>query len=272
MDLIFIKMAFFFYVLNIVSSFVYLKAKSEKVLLYGKISTNVGLLFHLISFILRWMDISVLPVITLPESVSFFLIIVVCAYLYTQYFYKAFMLNLFLGLFVIIFMFFVVLTMEPSNANVDPIFKNLWFPIHVITAFIGYTFFALATFYSFSYIIHERRLKSKKPLGFLSANFPSVNKLDELNYKSLKLGFIFLTVGIVSGIVWANSILGRLWGWDPKEVISVVTWFIYLLILHLRFTKGFRGRKAALASIIGFIVILISLFCVNFMSQMHMFF
>ena len=88
--------------------------------------------------------------------------------------------------------------------------------------------------------------------------------------KSISFGFLFITVGIVSGAVWANSAWGTYWSWDPKETWSLITWFIYAVYLHCRFMRGWRGKRAAWISVIGFASVVFTYVGVNFLlSGLH---
>jgi cytochrome c-type biogenesis protein CcsB len=91
--------------------------------------------------------------------------------------------------------------------------------------------------------------------------------LDEINHKLINIGFPFLTMAIITGSLWAESAWGRFWNWDPKEVWSLITWFIYAVVLHLRLTAGWRKKRAAMLSVIGFIVVLFTFFGVNFLLK-----
>ena len=89
--------------------------------------------------------------------------------------------------------------------------------------------------------------------------------LDTVMSKTVSFGFLFLTLGILTGAVWANNAWGTYWSWDPKETWSLVTWFIYAIFLHCRFMRGWRGRSAAWISIIGFLAVLFTYYGVNFL-------
>jgi cytochrome c-type biogenesis protein CcsB len=94
--------------------------------------------------------------------------------------------------------------------------------------------------------------------------------LDDLNYQSLKFGFPLLTLGIITGAVWANYAWGRYWDWDPKETWSLITWLLYAALLHQRLTVGWRGRKAAIMAIAGFLAALFTFLGVNLLlSGLH---
>jgi cytochrome c-type biogenesis protein CcsB len=99
--------------------------------------------------------------------------------------------------------------------------------------------------------------------------FPEPRILDELGYQLIVLGFLFLSIGIITGAVWANSAWGRYWGWDPKETWSLITWFIYATLLHARMMRGWHGRRIAFLSIIGFAAVLFTYFGVNLLPGLH---
>ena len=145
-----------------------------------------------------------------------------------------------------------------------PVLHSAWLPVHVVLSSLGDAVFALAFCASLLYLVQERRLKGRRAgvLRFL----PSLETLDRLNYACLVWGLILLTLGIVSGIVWAHTAWGRFWSSDPKLVFSLVTWGIYVILLQGRMTAGWRGRWAATLTIAGFAVIVISLVGVNVLA------
>ncbi|MGD9334007.1 MAG: cytochrome c biogenesis protein CcsA, partial [Desulfobacterales bacterium] len=98
---------------------------------------------------------------------------------------------------------------------------------------------------------------------------PSLELLDTTGYACIVTGFTMLTLGLITGFIYAKSVWGRFWGWDPKEVWSGITWLLYAALLHQRLTVGWRGRRAAIMAIIGFAVILFTFFGVNFLLQGH---
>jgi cytochrome c-type biogenesis protein CcsB len=108
----------------------------------------------------------------------------------------------------------------------------------------------------------ERELKRKK-LGAIFKRLPSLDVLDDINYRCLTIGFPLLTLGIITGSIWASFAWGSYWSWDPKEVWSLITWLLYAALLHGRMTVGWRGRKAAILAIVGFCAILFTFLGVN---------
>ena len=94
--------------------------------------------------------------------------------------------------------------------------------------------------------------------------------LDELSYQMIVIGFVLLTLGIITGAVWAHSAWGRYWGWDPKETWSLITWFVYAALLHSLMIRGWRGKRLALLSIIGFSCVIFTYLGVNLiLSGLH---
>jgi cytochrome c-type biogenesis protein CcsB len=94
---------------------------------------------------------------------------------------------------------------------------------------------------------------------------PPLPALDSLIYRTTVLGFLLLTLGIVTGAVWAETAWGRYWSWDPKETWSLITWFIYAALLHARLLKGWHGRRTAWLAVLGFMAVLFTYFGVSFL-------
>ena len=138
-----------------------------------------------------------------------------------------------------------------------------WLDVHVFTTFIGYAGFAIAFGLSVMYLVKKRQEERGSHNSFIEA-FPSSDVIDELSYRSIAWGFPFLGVGIVTGAIWANYAWGAYWTWDPKETWSLIAWLIYAAYLHARVTRGWRGRRAAYISIIGFLSIIFLYWGVSF--------
>jgi cytochrome c-type biogenesis protein CcsB len=137
-----------------------------------------------------------------------------------------------------------------------PALKSNWLLVHVVTAFLGYAAFALAFGSAILYLIQERRPRP---------SLPPLPVIDGLIYRTTVLGFLMLTLGIVTGAVWAETAWGRYWSWDPKETWSLITWFIYAALLHARLLKGWHGRRIAWLAVLGFMAVLFTYFGVSFL-------
>jgi cytochrome c-type biogenesis protein CcsB len=121
-------------------------------------------------------------------------------------------------------------------------------------------------FYIGVFLAHRTPEDFKKRMLFM---FPEPVILDELGYQMTLFGFLFLSIGIITGAVWANSAWGRYWGWDPKETWSLITWFIYATLLHARLMRGWRGKRIAYLSLVGFAAVIFTYFGVNLLPGLH---
>src|SRR6266566_3266009 len=110
-----------------------------------------------------------------------------------------------------------------------PVLDSAWLPIHVVLSVVGDAVFALAFSASLLYLVQERRLKARRAPGVLRY-LPSLETLDRVNYGCLVWGLILLTLGMVSGIVWAHTAWGGFWSKEPKLVLSFVIWGIYVVL------------------------------------------
>jgi cytochrome c-type biogenesis protein CcsB len=148
------------------------------------------------------------------------------------------------------------------------IYKSVWLAFHILAVFAGEAFFALACIVGILYLIQEDAIK-KKRRGFFFNRLPSLDKLDASGYASIVAGFTLLSIGLVTGFVYAKVVWGRFLSWDPKEIWSAITWLTYAALIHERLTVGWRGRKSAVMAIIGFAVVLFTFFGVNFLLKGH---
>jgi cytochrome c-type biogenesis protein CcsB len=141
--------------------------------------------------------------------------------------------------------------------------RSAWLPVHVGLAFLGNAVFALAFATSLVYLFEDKRLKAKRPPR--TGGFPSLEKLDRLNHRLLVWGFPFLTLGIVSGAIWAHFAWGQFWSWEARETWSFLTWLLYAALIHGRVSGGWRGRRAATLTIVGFGLLVASFVSANFL-------
>jgi cytochrome c-type biogenesis protein CcsB len=110
-------------------------------------------------------------------------------------------------------------------------------------------------------------IKKLNKTNRLSNTNKLLKSLDNWSYRTIGLGFPFLTMGIISGAVWANEAWGSYWSWDPKETWALITWFIFAIYLHIRLTKNFKGEKPAIVGSLGFFVVWICYLGVNFLGK-----
>ena len=121
------------------------------------------------------------------------------------------------------------------------------------------------------YLIKETGVPSHSPGKIPSSGgLPSLQLIEDITHKTMIFGFIWLTAGIITGAVWANSAWGTYWSWDPKETWSLITWFIYAITLHARYTRGWAGKRIAWLAILGFCSVIFTYYGVNYiLSGLH---
>lgn len=154
---------------------------------------------------------------------------------------------------------------------------------HIILILVGDSLFALAFIISLMYIFQERKIKDKKNLKLFEKNkdIPlsgtlytgggyNLELLDNINYQCLKIGFPFITAGIIMGIYLSAALFNTFLLVRPIEIMSIITWLIYAILLHERIARGVRGGRAAVFSVVGFLLILFSLgFSFYFFPSFH---
>ena len=233
----------------------------------------LGLAGNTAGIALRWVESYRLgfghaPLSNLYESLVFFAFTIIIIYLFIERKYQ----NRVIGAFItpIAFLALAYASMSPNISDriqpLIPALKSNWLIAHVIACFIGYGAFAVACGVSFMYLVKHRSSDNKSSMLNL---LPDVDLLDDLNHRLVMFGFLFLSVGIITGAVWAYSAWGRYWGWDPKETWSLITWFVYATLLHARMMRGWRGKRTAFLSIGGFAAVLFTYFGVNLLPGLH---
>jgi len=220
-----------------------------------------GFISHCAFTVWRYIEAGHTPITNIHESLSFFSLAVVGVFIAFERKYHLFIL----GSFVTPLALLLILASSLYSSAIpqlSPALKSNWLFVHTSLAFLSYAIFTVAFGAAIMYLIQERFLKKKK-LGPLYQKLPSLVILDEINYRCLTFGFPLLTIAIITGAIWAETAWGTYWNWDPKETWSLVTWLIYAALLHGRLTTGWRGRRAALLSIVGFLVLLFTFLGIN---------
>ena len=197
------------------------------------------------------------PIASEHESVFFFVWATTWAYLSFRWRYTVKNFGTFTSILILVLVGISAVASK-EIIPLPPELRSWWLPVHAGVTIVAYGFLGLAFVGGLMYLVQEWELKSKR-LGYFFSRLPSLKALDQLNSHCVTTGFIFLTLGILSGTLWARQIVGSYWRWDPKEIWSLITWFIYLIQFHQRITVGWRGKKAAVMAIIGFCAVIFTL-------------
>ncbi len=211
----------------------------------------------------RYLIAGYTPITSHHEAVIFFAWAVTWAFLSFRWRYSVRNFGTFVSVLAFI-MLLIAASVSREFQPLAPALQSLWLPVHAGVSVMAYGFLALAFCGGIMYLLQERELKSKK-FGFFFTRLPSLDALDQLNSHCLTAGFSLLTLGIITGSIWARQAWGTYWHWDPKETWSLITWFLYAIQLHQRVTVGWRGKKAALMSIVAFCSVLFTLWGVTYL-------
>jgi cytochrome c-type biogenesis protein CcsB len=232
-----------------------------------------GIAGNTAGFGLRWLEsyqmgIGRIPLSNLYESLVFFALMIALIYYVIESKYEQYTIGAFSMPLATLAMAYASLSPGISDRiqPLLPALKSNWLTIHVVTCFIGYAAFAIAFGMGLMYLLKG---DSSGQENLFWSRFPDRSILDELTHQMVLFGFLFLSAGIISGAVWANSAWGRYWGWDPKETWSLITWFVYAMLLHARLMRGWRGKRIAVFAMVGFASVLITYFGVNYLPGLH---
>lgn len=227
-----------------------------------------GLFLNLAAFFIRWYQthqagFGYVPLSNLYESLVFFGLCIALIYLIIEFKFPSKALGSITFTLTAFIMAYASLKAPAEIKPLLPALKSNWLIAHVVTCFLGYGAFAVTFGLSLFYLIGANKT--------LSAS--SQVSLEHFIYRLMLFGFFWLSLGIITGAVWAEQAWGRYWSWDPKETWSFITWLIYGGAIHLRLIKGSKdwgGKKLAWLNIIGFASVLFTYFGVNFLlSGLH---
>jgi len=259
--------AFMFYLLGMVMN-------REILARIGTFASLIGLLAQTVAIILRWVEsyslgIGHAPLSNLYESLVFFAWTLMLLYMIVEWRTK----NRTFGTFVtpLAFLAMAYASFSPNiSSHIQPLIpalKSNWLISHVITCFFGYAAFALSFGLSLMYLL--KRLDREERNNIFLKLIPGLRILEDLNYQMIVVGFLMLTLGIITGSVWAHSAWGTYWSWDPKETWSLITWLVYASVIHSRMVRGWKGKRIAILSIVGFACVLFTYFGVNYLAGLH---
>lgn len=246
---------------------------------WGKLATwtaLAGLAAQSVALIIRWktsydLGIGHAPLSNFYESLIFFAWAIVLLYLLMEWRLK----NRSIGAFVlpVAFLLMAYASIAPGiNNRIEPLIPALqsnWLTSHVLTCFMGYASFTVAFALGIMFFLKKDTNAESTNPGVFARLLPSEFLVDELIYSSVALGFIFLSLGIITGSVWAHYAWGSYWSWDPKETWSLITWLVYAVMLHTRLVRGWRGKRMAILAVVGFGCVLFTYLGVNLLPSLH---
>jgi cytochrome c-type biogenesis protein CcsB len=250
--------------------------KTERLGVAATVFTSIALIIQTAGLGLRWvesyqMGIGHAPLTNMYESVVFFAWTIVVLYLAIEWKFKTRVIGTFALPFAFLAMAYASFSTDINKAITPlvPALQSNWLIAHVVTCFIGYAAFSVAAGLGAMYLL-KNHFSQEPDKGSLLSTLPTLKVIDDIIHKTMVFGFIWLSAGIITGAIWANSAWGTYWSWDPKETWSLITWFLYAITLHARYTRGWGGTRIAWLAVFGFVSVIFTYYGVNFLlSGLH---
>jgi ABC-type uncharacterized transport system permease subunit len=269
MSLLWLRFALACYFIGLVYAFVALSRTNE---LFSRIAlhaASLGMVFHFVSLVELFLSGQVvLASVRNGESLLAFVSMTFFMVIYAIYHTTSPGVVVFP---VVFFLTFVAAVDQQPVLLTSFVSHKGWLVAHIILIFTGYAALLVSFGASILYLLQERRLKAKKPTSMISF-LPALEVIDQIGYRSLLLGFPFMTLGLITGSVVAITApsIGRVDFLDPKILLSVLMWAVYMLMVFTRWNSGWRGRRAAILASFAFIAALAA-WAANYFSAIHRF-
>jgi ABC-type uncharacterized transport system permease subunit len=251
-SVIWLRVAAALYSLGLLHAILTLVRRREHLFRVALAAFLLGGVFHLVSVVEEGLLNHRCPIANFYETLSMCALLIVILYLVAHLRYSLESLSIFV--FPLVFVMALVATLgNPVSAWSSPVVRNAWLTVHIVLVLLGYAALLLTAVASVLYLFQERELKTHKPRKFYY-RLPALGTLDDLISKAMAIGFVLITLAVIAGATWAFIELRTNWIRQPKIVVSFITWGIYMALVFLRTTAGWRGRKAAIltVTVLGF--------------------
>lgn len=268
MSLLWLRVALVFYGLGLMYALAALSGRGKRLARILLPAMGTGIVFHFVSLVEGIAAGGQLAPATVHQSESVFAFLLMLFFLAVYFRYQ----TLSPGIFVFPLAF--LLTFAAAMGQAPPQFassalRGSWIALHIALIFTGYAALALSFAASLLYLLQERSIKAKQTDGLMS-RLPALEVLDDIGYRALLFGFPFMTLGLLAGSVIAQEQFGAAYLRDPKIVLSLLMWVVYLLLVYTRWSAGWRGRRAAFLATFAFLAA-VSAWAANYFSVVHRF-
>ncbi len=231
----------------------------------------ISVSFHIIYTVLRSIIFKHFPIASIFELLSILALAIILIYFYIEY--KIGVKST--GFFVLIIVF-LFQTLSSANitysSEINPILRSSYVVIHSGFAAFGYSAFSIAALYGIMYLMLFYDIKSKH-FGIIYKRLPSLEILDEMNYKASYIGFFFLTFSLIAGTIWLSKVVYEKSILDPKIIVALFTWIIFGVSCVIKKFFGRGGIITSYLSFFGFMAIIFSMAIVNiFLPTFHIFY
>ncbi|HYL27188.1 MAG TPA: c-type cytochrome biogenesis protein CcsB [Candidatus Nitrosotalea sp.] len=274
-DELLIAIALIAYTLGALALLVYFFSRSAWLVKAGAPLAIAGCAAQFLQLIVRYETTHVWPLLNLYGSLSLFTAMSVAIFIGFAFRYRLWFAGGFVLALAAIFLAYAVTWYEGTMPPV-PSLQSYWAKIHVPIVVSSYAAFLVAFVFSCIYLIKyygERSLAGSEPRTSVArwlAALPSLPQLDVIVYRAVAIGLPLISIGIITGAMWAKEAWGAYWQWDPKETAALFSWIIYLAYMHLHTRHAWRGLRTSWVSVIGFLSIIFCYLGVNiWISGLH---
>ena len=267
MSLFWLRVAVGLYGLSLLYAFVALLRKREIISRATLPIAVVAVTLHFVALVEAFVSGS-MATMPLHQSESLLAFLMMLLFIGVYYLYQ----TTSPGIFVLPIAFLLSLSAALAQGApqfASPLLRNGWIYTHIVLILTGYAALFFSFIASVLYLLHERGLK-RKDLNGIAGKLPALETIDSIGYKLLLIGFPFMTFGLIAGSVIAEAQYGNRYFLDPKVILSLLMWGVYMVMLYTRWNAGWRGRRAALLSAFAFAAAL-SVWAANYFSGMHRF-
>ncbi len=268
MPLLWLRIATVLYGLGLIYAVLQLTRNSERFARIAMPAVGLGFVFHFVSLTETALLQGYGDLLTIRYAESGLALIIVAIFMFIFARYKTATPGVFV--FPLVFLLTFASAIEP-HSNFEPVFRSKgWIAVHVSLLLIGYAALFLSFVASLLYLMQSRSLKAKKqPTGW-ATKMPALQVIDDLGYKALIAGFPFMTAGLIAGSILAHEQYGAMYFLDPKVLLSMLMWGVYVVLLYTRWSSGWRGRKAAYLATFAFVAAVCA-WAANIVSRVHRF-
>ncbi|MBI4720652.1 MAG: c-type cytochrome biogenesis protein CcsB [Chitinivibrionia bacterium] len=265
-DVVFFWYSFWCYLLSFGLFTLYFAFKKRLLGTLGTALLLLGFIPQTIGIILRWKLSGHAPFSNMFEYATVMSWMAVLSFAFLLLRFRKMIIGVFVSFVVLVLIVSASLLPKEMHQQLVPALQSNWLKIHVSLAALGEGAFAIACAVSIMYLLKSAMQRRSRDIRM----FPSLELLDDINYKAVSIGYPLFTLGaLFAGAIWAYKAWGTFWGWDPKEVGSLIIWLFYTGYLHARLQRNWKGNRAAVLSIAGFVMTMLSFFGNIFLGGQH---
>jgi ABC-type uncharacterized transport system permease subunit len=265
MPILWLRVAVLFYAVGLLYALLAVTRGHEFLRKIALPAMSLGMVFQFVALAEEGLLSQQLLTASIHNSESLLALVIMAVFMIAYAFYRT--LSPGIVAFPVVFLLTFVASSGQQSFVTSEGVRRSWLGVHIGFIFIGYAALFLSFGASILYLLQERNLKAKGGAGILT-NLPSLGVIDELGYRSLVLGFPFMTLGLIAGSVIAQASVGPTYFKDPKVVLSVLMWVVYLILVYTRWNSGWRGRRAAYLAAVAFTVAVVA-WVANYFSAVH---